>query len=329
MILFKDKTELKPYFPFNVNTELSVLEPYLERAGEEFISRFIGKDQYNDILAQYIAEPGTPLDQEDIDLVHQIRKPLVNYAALLAVPFLQVNVGAGGVTRRKTQTDDAAFSWTIEDLKLSASDMANQGIENLLEFLHTNIANYPIYAADPLYSSRLKLFVSSAAVFNQHYNISNEFRTFQAMLPIMARIEKQFIESLLGSTFYDELKTELAADSVSANNQKVIENIQPAVCQLTISKAITQLSVKIDERGITVHEGTDKKSFKKVPAQAAYLDQLKRETWQDGQHFLQNLKDFMDANANDYASYKASSSYNEDGFEPRFDNEEGQSFYMV
>ena len=114
---------------------------------------------------------------------------------------------------------------------------------------------------------------------------------------------------------------------MTANNQKVIDLIKPAVCHVTMGRAITQLALTMGPYGITV---IDQPPVKEVPdrrknAPANTLDKLEQEARNNGTSDLFRIKCFLDENVDDYPTYKNSDAFvaEEDAPDPIIEEGDG------
>jgi hypothetical protein len=308
--------ELKAYLPASLTFNIADLKPYIKRAEERFIIPFLSKAQYDDLHAAYMASIATvpvALSSDDSALLDKVRAPLANFAFFLYVPFAQVQFDSSGVRVSVTENQKPANKDQIEKLIESFSNGGYEGTDQLLDFLEENKATYTLWAASSSYTEFKELFINTTDQFGESVFISpstgNSRRTFLSLRPVMKKIEDFFIKPVTGKELFDQIKTQIASGTISANNQTLLDMIRPAVANLTIAKAIANNSVVLTEQGISVYnhsEGFD-------AAGAGPLSLLKNQSAEDGQTYVKQLRDYLYANVSTYPLFEASSAYESGG----------------
>lgn len=122
------------------------------------------------------------------------------------------------------------------------------------------------------------------------------------MKPAMLDAQRDHIENLLGSDFYDELLN--PADPITAEEKAAIEAIREPLAPLTVLNALPHLNVKISQGGTTQNNIENE-----TPAAWWKIRDQKRELVKKANNSMARLCAFLAKNANDYATYKNSEAY--------------------
>jgi hypothetical protein len=299
MALFKTTDEIKSFLPVSTTFKYNDILPFIKQVERDYIIPVIGKEQYDDINDDYNASATPTLSDEQTALLAKLRVPIANFAFMLWIPFGQVQMDSSGIRIVTTDNLKTAFQWQIDELKASSNRSGYSGLEDLLEFMETNKADYSLWTGSTAYTEFKKHFIKSAKEFQLHFNISSSRMTYLAMLPIMNRIEESVIKNTLGATKYAEIKAELLAGTVSTENQDLLDIIIPAVANLAMARAINELALKIDEFGISIITSSQEvKAYKNAPN--PLMSDLKTQTKEDGEYFLKKLEEKFNEDDEDF-----------------------------
>ena len=297
MALFKTTAEVQSFIPVSSTFKQTEFLPFIKQAERDYIIPEIGIEQYESLEGKYQA--GTALSAAETALLEKLRFPIAHFAFMLWVPFGQVQTDSSGIRIVTDQYLKTAFQWQIEDLKGSAMKSGYSTLEDLLDFMEKKKTDYPIWTGSSVYTEFKKHFIKSAKEFQQYFNINSNRRTFKAMFPIMNRIELTLFKRMLGDDLYAEIMTELKEGSLSADNLVIVDLIKPSLANLTVSRAISELAVIIDENGIGI--ANNQKEFKEfTQAKAQLLSNLQAETLTDGNKFLKELEEILNEDEEDY-----------------------------
>lgn len=133
----------------------------------------------------------------------------------------------------------------------------------------------------------------------------------------MKLVEDFEIKPNISEELFDELKTQIKTRTITADNQKLLEFIQPACAYLTISKGLAEKAVTVNEYGV-VHVGLQATQFAALTLPAAAIERLDaiiRRADQNGKSYLKQLQKYLNENSSEskYPLYYASDLYTSDG----------------
>jgi hypothetical protein len=272
MALIKTTTELSLYLKLDAGFDPKSILPFLPAAETEII-RILGKAQYEE-LDDYYNGPGAGIPELD-NLIPLVQRPLAWFAFMKGIDNLNVVITNNGLAVVSNPNLTPASPRRRDDLVKNIAENAWDNSEALLEFLEENIDDYSLWESSDAYAYQFQFLISSARKFNDLYTINRSRLTYLNLRPTMADVELIQMEPVVSKELMDELKDQIKADNVSANNLKILEKLQKALAYLTVGD-------KDDLR------------YKKK-----------------GEQYLMMVKTLVDATPDDYPTYKASSVYDE------------------
>lgn len=312
-MFFKDINEVKGYCSINISADFNEFSIYLKRTDYDFIEKNIGTAFYNYIQGVYTANqatyPATPTN--DKNAIEKLRYASAAYALYLWIPQGQVQIDSSGIRIANTDTLKTAFRWQIRDLQRSLIALANSYMEEALKYFSDNKATYTQYASAPEYSYFNDTFIKTAFEFTKYYSPLNNSRLKMMRLkPSIDKVEEFDIQAVLFPTYYAALKTAVKNGTTSAADDAILPMIKAAVANLTIARAVTDLSVSFDENGfiefdnVGVDDAADSKKFSESAKKA-----LQSMAHQDGQAYLAKLRTYLEANKASYSQYTSDPKY--------------------
>ncbi|MES2590904.1 MAG: DUF6712 family protein [Bacteroidota bacterium] len=311
MALFKNTAEIAVYLPVVSTTDFDSLLPFINEAERDYIIPKISQTQYNDLSVAYnVATPS--LTGPQTQLLARCRAALSQYFFYLWIPTGQLSIGDNGIRIAVTDTLKTAFPWQIDNLERSVMKSAGRAMDHLLEYMEANKSSYALWTASSSYTEFKECFITTTKRFTALYGpLGNSHLNFLAIRSAMLKAQDFDIAPEIGEAFYNELMVQHIAGTVSPQNAFVIERIQKALAPLTMKRAITEMSVTIDERGILNFDNTTggQTVNSKMPAKDPMILKLETACEVDGRAYIQKLKDFLKANISTYTTYANSSAY--------------------
>jgi hypothetical protein len=128
---------------------------------------------------------------------------------------------------------------------------------------------------------------------------------------LIYEIQVLYIEPLIGSGLYDELTTQIIANTVTSANTSLLNEIRPVVRNYVLSKGIIVFTYKIRNKGVV-----SMSSENSQPADFAALDRLIQQFTDWAQVRADRLQKFLCANVTTYPLY-ANAGSTEDTIHPR------------
>lgn len=307
-MIFKDENDIKDFYPVSVSFKFENLKPIIENQAEPKLKELIGTTMYNTLLTWYADRDAMSAIQKE--LLRLCRNMVALHAFFEYIPMGVLSIQESGISVSETANWKPASQAKIKSLQQSAINSAFHAEEQILKYLEENTATFTMWASSEACTTYREMFVRSAAEFDKHHNIKGSRRLFRAMYATMSRIEREIISNVVGTEFYEELKEERKDDNLSTENAKLLTYIQCAVAKQTIADSLSELVISVTPNGVLQLETgvTDNMELEKTADKSSVAMYIRKcEEVAAGQ--LKKMVEFMDANVNDYPTYKDSTYY--------------------
>ncbi|WP_033369484.1 DUF6712 family protein [Hymenobacter norwichensis] len=315
MGLIRSIENYREYVVVNKNSfSLASIQPDMRLVEQDRIKPLVGAAYYYELDGKLTA--GTELTGPEKDVLELLRQAVATLAMVAYLPMGQLEITDMGVTVTATGDRKQPYQWQINQLRSNLQAKGYNALEKALTLLdeHIDAPEFAAWATSAAATASHKFFLNTAAGFSEHYNIGGSRLTYLAMLPTLRKMERFSIEPVLGEAYYLELKAEVAARTVSADNLHVLEQyVRPALAHLTVGKAVPEIGLGLNGDAIELNVyRLDDANQKEADASLDSLLSLKVEqAMGDAMVYLERLKAYLNANASAtrFATYFASRQY--------------------
>ncbi|MCT8340499.1 hypothetical protein MG296_10575 [Flavobacteriaceae bacterium TK19130] len=211
--LVKNIETFRLHVTVNYNMEFEQLKPYVVKAERKFIKPVIGNAQYETLVGTSSSASGTL--GEVLILLQEASSNL----AMFSYTFVGVvQVSDNGFHISTNQNSTPAEWWQIRDLRRSLLNAGNEAIDEALEIMEGNAADFSDWTSSSAYTIFKEFFVRTTGQFDSDFNIENSRRTFLKLRPFIKRTERKYFEGLLGSETVAKIKaeaTQVAKDALA------------------------------------------------------------------------------------------------------------------
>ena len=121
----------------------------------------------------------------------------------------------------------------------------------------------------------------------------------------MRRIELYYIKPVLCDDLFDELKTQVAADTVTAANAIILQFVRDAVAAYTVVDAAAKLNLQLTARGAKTRVSTDSRYARTTATDRDYEHLYTNENG-DIARAMTTLNQYLYAHKADYPLWEAS-----------------------
>lgn len=320
MALIKTIEEVKDQVSINLNNELTTILPDINFVEEQFIrdDSCLGAAQYDDLHLKY--QNDDPLTPAETFLLEACQRAIANMAYGVYTTIGQVEISDSGIRIQSGMEYKTAFQWQVHDIQNNY--FFKKGyfyIDKILELLEGAPSSYSLWKNSSAYTVFTEFFINKTADFHKWAPINESRRTFSAFAPLMRKVEEFDIKPVLGEEFFNEIKTEINSGTISAETQALLNLIQPATANLTIARAVEEMSLEATQNGMVLYQiasGTNNMKSATKP-EGNFLDMKKNRAESDAKTYLETLVDKLNKEASDskYTTYYESELYKEDGAE--------------
>jgi hypothetical protein len=151
----------------------------------------------------------------------------------------------GGLTQAMdAETGRTAVSlWGYNKLSEQLLSDGMQAIDMLYNFLDSSAAGtYAAWESSTAYTQFRDLIIQTTDDFDAQYTINGHRATFVRLKSTMADVEAMDIEDMVSPELMADLKTKIAAKTLSNEEKEFLKSLKKAIAHFTIAKAIVKLS---------------------------------------------------------------------------------------
>jgi hypothetical protein len=305
-----NNTDLKIILPVAKSLDFVKMTGDIKRAQRNFIRPILGKDLESILEGAYAGTPTDP-QQELIDMIH----PALAYLAVwMYIPKGNISLNSQGLQSQHSESLKPAFEWQVKQYRQSMLKDGYNALDELIAHLE-DVANtdFPDWLNSEGCTLARSYVINSADEFTGFVNkLGGSRYQFSQLIPILSRIEKQLLPSLISTELYDAIKAEIKTDNLTAANLALLPLLQGAVSHLSWSSALLEMGVVIDDEGVHLANSTASGSVDgKVSATATPLVKDMRDYHQNlSSSYCDDITDLLYANEASYPLWTGSALYN-------------------
>lgn len=248
-MLVKQISEIQSVIPFTNYSNINIILPAIKAIEEEYLSPLIDSGTLDALQTDYDLDPSLPTAKYK-KLHEKILPAIVHLAILKNLPYMMVKVSSGNIISPTDTNSVPVKMWEYRNLESSHIKEGYKALDAMLAFMETNKADYPSWTASDKYTAFKKYFINTTAEFHAQTDINNSRLVFKRLVPTMENIELLHIKPILGTAFFDTLKTKIKAGNPTADEKEVIELIQKIVALRTIATGLNEISFNISHNGV-------------------------------------------------------------------------------
>lgn len=305
MALVRSEDDFKKYLTAPNNLSYEALSASILYAESKFANKVLGSTLYIKLNAGITDEDLT--DDENL-LLDEVYKMIGLMAYAHYVGLGNAKVTDQGITAVHTQNEKPAFEWQVKQMQRASLEMAFTAVEDLLLYLESVKDNFSDWTSSAAFTEFQELFIATASDFSKFWSISNSRLTYLALVPKIRFVEDFYLDTLLGSEYITELRTQSKADALTAPNKVVMNLLKHYIARKTIEAGLEGLSVEVSVFGLVKNYSTSSVNSSR-PADAVEREALIANAVKEADMYrLKLLKTIYD-DIDSYATYKASDSY--------------------
>jgi hypothetical protein len=307
-MLLNTVEEIKKFKPIMSSFSYGDLKPTLKQVEVNMIMKLVGQDQYNDIdVAWQTPNSATP---EQKNLRELMCEAIVPLSFLRWIPWGNVKISSAGIQIATTETMKAAFQWQVDEIRTACLHEGLSALNNMLDFLEKNIADYPLYSASPERTSNLKKTIANGNQLEKYVKVAYPHYVYSMITHLIERVERTFLLAILGAPQWEQIQNELASGVINSEVNNLLVMIRPAVANMAMSMAANELSFFINQDGVVSISGENTQTTKATrPAEdnriSSYILQCRSHANAD----FAELKKYLHQNISLYPLYANSPSY--------------------
>jgi hypothetical protein len=244
MVLFTDIADLKAAgIPVNNTYSLDGVNTYLDSIWQELLPQFIGQDQI-EAFDDLFGEGGDPTPEE-LKVKPYLQRVVGRLGFAQYLPFAEVQIAADGITISGDEKRKAAFERQVKQIRTTLLESGWKSLESLLAYLDSHTDEFDPYKTFKA-AADVRL-LPNAVEFSQYYQIGQSRVTYNALLPVMDRLQRDTLEPQLGDRWPDLLTSNEMAD------KRLRVFLKTWLAYRTIAEAIPMLAIEITGSGLRLH----------------------------------------------------------------------------
>lgn len=337
-MLINSTKEIQEFIAVGKDNEFSRIEPHLVAAESAYIKPILGAALLESIQSAYtwLTDPTTedpeaePINQElltaQLRVLKPIQKALVYLAYWSGFQTLNATISDTGFKRTESATVKALFKYQEDDLRNNFKKNGFNALDEVLETLEENIAQFPNFKLTRNYTIRKSYFIADTNTMNSLIDVNKSRLTYLRLIPFFNLAEDFFIRPALGATLFDKIKSEMLKDTADQDTEliKIIPYIQKTVAFFSTAILMEESGADLMEKGLYFESSSAvSPSDRNVnPASSERIALLAKRNRQFAENYMDQLKSFLIANTLTFPEFVGST-----GKFPRRDNTGKKSFW--
>lgn len=283
--------------PTAAGCEFADIETYINSAERELKKEFLG-------TALYATLDAAQADTAHTELLRLCRLVVAHTAYYEAIPFLDIRQDANsfGVVSNKNLAP--ASKDRVLKLRNATMQRRDDEADNLLTYLKETTAYHTEWKASDAYTMAWNCLIPDAEMFKDTVPIEGR-ATYIKLRPSILFVQKTIIAETISKDYVAELVAAQKAATIAGANAAIIDDLRMAIAHFAFSEAMEIMAVTVNEKGI----GKNFKAGETASANEAVVFNLKRQHSKAGHRLLQNVRQYIDKNPDDFATYLASDEY--------------------
>jgi hypothetical protein len=315
-MFFKDIIDYKKYVSVTASFKFDEMKIYLNDVDSSVLKKHLGATFLSELQTLFNNESSAEdLESPFKEIVEMLRISSAHLALEKWVPFGQVSISQSGINITSSDTTKTAWEWQVRDIQARCNETGFNALEDALEYLEKNIEEeeFDSYKTSDEFKENNSLFVSSAKEFCRHYSLFSVARhNFYRIRSVIKTVEYFDIKSVILPDYFDSLKDTLkAGEAFEPIDQTIVDMIRPAVVYLTVSKAINELAVSINENGLVIFDNVGGRQTTKSNKQASdsILARIAHNAEVTGRTYLKSLANYLEKHKDQYDLFTNDSLY--------------------
>lgn len=314
-MFFKDIDDLKKVITVNKSFSFSEIDIYLQDVDRLVLKRYLGKTflaAVQTVFNDASAFKDVPAPHKE--LIDYLRVASANLALVKWIPSGQVSIDSSGIRINTSENLKTAFPWQIKNLERAVTERGYNALEDALEYLEDNIANaaFETYKASDEFKENNYLFVPSSREFAKHCSLLQTSRiNYHKIRSVIKKVEDFEVKAVLLPDFFAEIKTTLqSGEPLGELAQTIVDMLKPAIVNLSVHRAIGELAVTLNADGLLVFDNksaNETTGYEQAPTAA--LSRIGQAALFDGNNYLKAAADYLEANKDDYPTFKNDAQY--------------------
>lgn len=309
MLIIQNTPELQQYIKVSNDFPFDNVKSSISMAQNRYLKKVLGKDLWTHIFN------GMDSSKKEA-LLPYLQACIAHLALYLYLDKGAVMINSGGVYRRENDKEKTAFRYQTENLKYTFLDHGHNLLEEVIEFLEENTADYPLWKSASFYLENTKLLLSSSIEFENILPKYSGRLVYRALLESIRYVEDFYIQPLL-CDYYQELIYKKHALNVQGTNfvlndydRLVLKDVLTGIAYLSVHQGLPNLSVEINLFGISQNMKNDRDAHLMFePVSTESIQMMQNDARYKGMNYLDKVKSILHSNIQYFPTYQNSECY--------------------
>jgi len=313
---FQDNTQaVKDIVSVNASFDIADLKPYMKRVVRSKIYPTMSQEMYAELMSEF-NNPENAQKAHFSELIELTQEVIIFFAILEALPWMEVSIGAQGVTRNESDNEKSAYKQQVTRLENSCKKLGFDALEQTFELLEKHKeTSFVTWTKSEVYDSYNQNFIRSAKELSQYVPINSNQFIFNKLKPEISKVQENVIKGLLGEKLYNKVLAKHQGGKMETFYKDLIALIKPCIAHLAFSFSMPYLISEIGFDGVNyIKESTDNDT-KKAFALPEIRSMLERKNENDGYAKLNEIHEFLQKNIQRFSDFEFSEYYKKDAHE--------------
>ena len=304
--------EIRNFISVSSSADFNTIAPHILNAERDYLIPVIGLPMYEELQEFYdeeLSSIGSGVQEKTAELLRLCQSAVIHIAYWIGFDLLNIYLSDSGFKRTETTDVKGLFKYQEENLKIYFRTNGFNGIDTILQYLETNLADFGEFKLSPAYTLFKTSFISRTDDFNAIVFINKSRLTFLRMKPHIQLLEDSEIAPILGPVAYDYIKAEMVKDTPADKVLALIPYIQKPIAFLASALLMEESGADLLDNGLYFSATglTRDSNTIQQPSAADRIVLLVTRNRSYGNVYLDQLRSYLVKNAADWADVIPSS----------------------
>jgi len=299
--------EIREFLPVSSSSDFDSVAPHILNAERDYLVPVIGVAMYEELEEFYemdaISNPSA-VQLKTAELLRLVQSAVIHIAYCIGFDLLNAHISDGGFKRTESTNVKGLFKYQEENLKSYFRTNGFNCLDTVLQYLETNNVAFGEFAASSANTLLKSAFIPTTDIFNEIVFINKSRLTFLRMKPHMQLIEDSEVSTILGTTAFTFVKSEMAKTDPDTKVKAILPYIRKPIAYLASALLMEESGADLTDNGLfftSTAAGYNNDTERKPSAndRIAILVKRNRNT---GNAYLDQLRSYLAANASDWTN---------------------------
>ena len=232
--------EQDAHIPVSASLSFCKMAPSLENTQEMFLNPLLGDELTSEMETAY-RQGDIPAPMAE--LIKMAQKSVMNLTFWYYFDSLQMRITDQGFQRQGSEEWQQPYKYQEDRLRENFKIRGFNGLDQLLEYLYGNLADFPSFASSKAYTDIQKAIVRTMEDVNSCVYIGNSYLVFLRLRIEFASIEESRLVTVMGRDLYDKFRAWLIAPDTFPTDEATctLEELRVKCATVVVRNAVVRL----------------------------------------------------------------------------------------